>query len=654
MRKHHLQPLLVALAILAVACRSQDAIPDAETAEATTSHTEALSGETAAVTPDAGSSAAFPVLARTGAAPASPTLCGVIDPTLISLNGQGLPYSWQAGCIGATVYSPDRGPMLAGLPTHIRIDFLPEAGAAVEGLLPPALRVIPAGAYLQQWDETDNPVVRERMEALRSLLAARQPLPASGVPVLPLEIAPAANDLAVQGKYLDLSHSDGVRFVGHFDQSANALTNQNLYYVYQGFAGENDDILVSFMYPLTTAALPDAADQVAPEEMDQVTRDPAAYFAEKADMLKGLSEQDWSPTLERLDALVASLEYGGQETTAELETYIPPMARALPFTYGVVTAPQGANIWLGPDPCYRGIGLAPAGTTLEIIGRSVDGAWWVTPVVGAPNNQGWFRASYTQAINAEAAPIIAVPPRPDSCAVPTPAPIVYATPTYVPVYPTAVPPFYPGPDQPYPDPGPTVAPPFVQPTIAFWADRNNLIQGECTTLRWSVFNAQQVWVYQQGQAHQNYPVAFDGARQVCPAANSLYELRVLKYDGTAEVRQAPINVLPGNDLANTNWTLTVLNGAPAAPGSSVMLYFGSGSYLQGFSGCNSYSGSYSAGGNGLTASVTSQSGSVCADAIISQEITYISNLQNARTYRVDGNQLTLFGPDGQETLRFAR
>jgi hypothetical protein len=72
---------------------------------------------------------------------------------------------------------------------------------------------------------------------------------------------------------------------------------------------------------------------------------------------------------------------------------------------------------------------------------------------------------------------------------------------------------------------------------AFWADLYQLEPGACTTLHWSVTNAQAVYLNDEG-------VTGLGSRVVCPAATTTYVLRVVRAGGTAE-HQLTITVADG-------------------------------------------------------------------------------------------------------------
>ncbi len=79
---------------------------------------------------------------------------------------------------------------------------------------------------------------------------------------------------------------------------------------------------------------------------------------------------------------------------------------------GVVLAPLGVNVRIGPGTNFPILGIAPQGTEGEIVGKSEDGAWWTVSVPSAPNEQGWVAAAYVEASNAADVPVVAAPALP--------------------------------------------------------------------------------------------------------------------------------------------------------------------------------------------------------------------------------------------------
>lgn len=110
---------------------------------------------------------------------------------------------------------------------------------------------------------------------------------------------------------------------------------------------------------------------------------------------------------------------------------------------------------------------------------------------------------------------------------------------------------------PTPTPLPTQTP---SPEISFTANPTTINAGQCSTLTWQVENVSAVFLYAQGQPWQDYPVAGSGTRTVCPAQTTVYELRVVKTDGSVEIRQVRIEVIPATQAP----VIAFFNANPAS------------------------------------------------------------------------------------------
>ena len=109
---------------------------------------------------------------------------------------------------------------------------------------------------------------------------------------------------------------------------------------------------------------------------------------------------------------------GGSEATPPPVTF-PTPAPGVP----TAVATTHLNVRSGPSVQYPIYGIAPPGSSAEIIGKSEDGEWWVvkipTSLVGA--GQGWVSAQYTKATDAENVPVVSAPPL-EEIVIPTPQP----------------------------------------------------------------------------------------------------------------------------------------------------------------------------------------------------------------------------------------
>ena len=241
-----------------------------------------------------------------------------ITPDQISLDTQGLPYSWQAVVVPEQPYDESLPPGPKGLPEHIEILF-GASDPADRDPSAPIMYLIPVNAYREMWEEAGNDSVTRMIDAIqRTAFTMTRSEDSLGLPALPWEEIGGVNDLAVQfdravpaGEVNEISATQtGYRFVGRWAQDANPVTNQNLRYVYQGFTNDGY-YLVSFWNPVTSSEI---ANEPSAEAMAQVSSDMNSYLAAEAERLNALPTNAWDPDLATLDDLVASLEIEGMVT----------------------------------------------------------------------------------------------------------------------------------------------------------------------------------------------------------------------------------------------------------------------------------------------------------------------------------------------------
>ncbi len=170
--------------------------------------------------------------------------------------------------------------------------------------------------------------------------------------MLPFEEVTGVNDLAVQGEFVNFDWFGGLRFVGRFQQDPNPVIDEGLFYIFQGF---NDDgsCLISFFYPVSSEQLPDTAEEVPEEEFERVDTDPEAYLEEMAQTLNELSEADWDPNLNTLDAVIGSLAYMPPEPVGTSLTGVTwgwtELTQAEPASQTVVPDPENYTLVFQPD-----------------------------------------------------------------------------------------------------------------------------------------------------------------------------------------------------------------------------------------------------------------------------------------------------------------
>jgi len=306
--------VLAILAVVLAACVSvpEPAQPTPIPAQPSTAVPQAVARQTAEpVKPTTVAVTAAPAPAATATISAT---TGMIQPQQVSIDTQGLPYSWQANLVPATPYDASQPPGPKGLPQHIQIN-LGVVDPKMQQPGDPIMYIIPVDAYRQMWDQAGNPSISSTISKIYTwTIAIQSPPPTAGLPALPPEKIAGYNDLAVQiGRAksdLESASRSGYRFVGRWAQDANPVTAETrLWYTYQGFTNDSK-YLVAFFYPVTTAKLPKQAEMSA-AEMQKFNSDSQAYIKAQAEMLNKLPTSDWQPDLARLDALVGSLRIKG-------------------------------------------------------------------------------------------------------------------------------------------------------------------------------------------------------------------------------------------------------------------------------------------------------------------------------------------------------
>lgn len=112
---------------------------------------------------------------------------------------------------------------------------------------------------------------------------------------------------------------------------------------------------------------------------------------------------------------------------------------------------------------------------------------------------------------------------------------------------------------------------------------------------------------------------------------------------------------PDASLTNTYWKLVEMGGQPAALGAGqreLHLVLGSqGARVQGFSGCNRFTGSYERSGDQLRLGQLASTRMACVDGM-EQEHRFLDALAKTTRFELGGENLALYADNGQPILRF--
>ena len=98
-----------------------------------------------------------------------------------------------------------------------------------------------------------------------------------------------------------------LRFVAHYTDAIAPVTNDKLHYIFQGWLTMGRQY-ISAAIPIAAAFLPDSAETVAPGVANEVSADSNAYFKRIDAEISAAADDDFTPSLAALDALMASIQ----------------------------------------------------------------------------------------------------------------------------------------------------------------------------------------------------------------------------------------------------------------------------------------------------------------------------------------------------------
>jgi len=105
-------------------------------------------------------------------------------------------------------------------------------------------------------------------------------------------------------------------------------------------------------------------------------------------------------------------------------------------------------------------------------------------------------------------------------------------------------------------------------------------------------------------------------------------------------------------LVGTNWQLTNVGGTPAVEGvKSTLIVAGDGT-VNGNGGCNGYGGSVKIDGDTVSFSQMRSTMMACAEKAMSQEHALHGALEATRSYRIEGQTLSLLDSSGAPVATF--
>jgi len=210
-----------------------------------------------------------------------------------------------AQTIEASAPAGDNQPFFAVNPKEYQFDF---QGYPVADSMKPEILIFSADEYEKLMTGGDpNPVTRE-LDGLKKLLADR-PADSSGrLPFLP--VWDAGQLLHFHLKYVKFQNGEGIRYLTEYGQDMAPLSNKLLFYTFQGLTSDGA-YYISAVLPTTHAPLAgDNGETLSKQDHGKFIENYAAYAVDVQNLLNAEKDGSFSPTLEKLDALIASIKIG--------------------------------------------------------------------------------------------------------------------------------------------------------------------------------------------------------------------------------------------------------------------------------------------------------------------------------------------------------
>ncbi|MCB9126365.1 MAG: hypothetical protein H6638_00390 [Ardenticatenales bacterium] len=209
--------------------------------------------------------------------------------------------------VAARAISGD-GPSARAAPEHLRFSF---TSVLSEGVEPrdAQLLIYPARDYATLYSDAGIDTVATEIERLRALVAQRPLTFDAPLPLLPrFDLQPS---IQAHVEFVDFEGGAGVRYLSQINEGAAPVTNDGLFYTFQGLTHDGNYLVILF-YPVRSAALEGMTSEDATAAADSASTDFERYRTETETLLTNEDVATFDPPLNDLDLLVSSLLIGNR------------------------------------------------------------------------------------------------------------------------------------------------------------------------------------------------------------------------------------------------------------------------------------------------------------------------------------------------------
>ena len=195
----------------------------------------------------------------------------------------------------------DPQPFFMISPKEFQFDF---QGYLIPDGMKPEILVFSAKEYETLIGGDPNPVTRQ-LAGLSKLMTDRPADSSGSLPFLP--VWDAGQLMHFHLKFLKFQNGEGIRYLTEYGQDMAPLSNALLFYTFQGQTRDGA-YYISAVLPVTHAKLPGDNGETLNKDHANFIQNYPAYVVDVQNQLNAENDNSFNPTLEKLDALIASIK----------------------------------------------------------------------------------------------------------------------------------------------------------------------------------------------------------------------------------------------------------------------------------------------------------------------------------------------------------
>lgn len=159
---------------------------------------------------------------------------------------------------------------------------------------------------VEEYQKLDSENVDKEVSALKKLLEVKPSVSSGTIPVLP--IWNAAQVIRTNLKYVSFQNGEGVRFVTQYGQDISPITNERIFYIFQGLTRDGK-FYISAEFPVNNPALPANYDSAMKDtNIETLAKNYQKYVSSTQDQMNGFKDDSYTPSLTLLDAMIQSIK----------------------------------------------------------------------------------------------------------------------------------------------------------------------------------------------------------------------------------------------------------------------------------------------------------------------------------------------------------